>query len=163
MDIEKIWIMARGYAAKRGYEQDAEDFAQEYSMLWLENPKRLMQYCFVDYLRAKYGRPEKNPSAGARYRFNNTRHIPLDADHGEGRLNAELYGDMRWNGETETLKKQGVARLKGLNQREQVIATKLLEGFTQKEIGKSLGITESRVSQLVQHIIWKLEKGNANG
>lgn len=55
--IKQIWWVAYFYAHSWGYASEAEDFAQEYVLETIRNPKRAMKYVWIDYLRKKFGSP----------------------------------------------------------------------------------------------------------
>lgn len=51
-----VWLRAYKHAVNRGYDQDAEDFAQECYMKIQAGRNASVGQIFIDYLRQRYGR-----------------------------------------------------------------------------------------------------------
>lgn len=56
-DYKRLWERAKALATKKGFYNDAEDFAQECVIKYLKTKKINLYWAFVDFLRAKYGNP----------------------------------------------------------------------------------------------------------
>ena len=143
-EIRKYQKRARYVANKKGYSQLADDFAQEIFVEFLESPNRgaTVDQLFIDYLRKQYGRTGI-PGGDARsfairtaQDLSAARHIAADpGEQPENRRIDHLFG----------VKQAYLYQAYFIEQR------------SEASIGQDMGITESRVCQLIKPIKKKIQ------
>lgn len=149
-DEAKHFLTRAKYVAKKyGYYQLADDFAQEVLLAFIENPNRksTVDQLFIDYLRSTYGRPG---TPGYEQRYALACPISLDIQSED---HPSLY-DVIGSAESDSRSEQSTWECSRLFEgREAMIyALYFIEQMTESEIGSTLGITESRVSQILKNM-----------
>lgn len=147
-EIRRRWLGAKGYAKRRGYPSHSDDFAQEFIAAWLENPKKIYETYWIDYIRKVYG----------------------DTRHENGRLKANSLLSP-WVNDTEQPTgapdvEESMVRTEELGgaleklTRDDQIILKLYYYFdlSLKEIGELFNVTESRVSQRIRNAVKKVRE-----
>lgn len=148
-------LRARAFACRRGYASDSDDFAQEAAIYALKHGQIRLSWVFTDYLRENYGRtgtPKGDAMAIARART-----IKLDAkisDSGESdELLHSVVADARSNPDRGLELRDLLTTLRPRDERDWFLVECALAGYTQRQIGVELGLSESRVSQLMKAMI----------
>lgn len=149
-EIEKFQKRARYVAAKRGYPELADDFAQELLLSFVEKPDRgaTIDQLFVDYLREHYG--DARSASGAARSFALRESISLDAAGCEGEESYTLHdriGSPEPVSELELSHRECSLLFGG--RKAEIYQAYFVEELTEQTIGKALDITESRVSQIL--------------
>lgn len=159
-EIKKFQKRARHVATKSGYRELADDFAQEIFVEFLQNPDRgaTVDQLFIDYLRRTHGRPG-TPGGDARiYARNHTVSIDewVDGESKEIQLPASsTIGDIdecsRYDFECSRYDFD-IGRLALLfgGREAEIFTLYFVEHWTEKTIGKLIGVSESRVSQILK-------------
>jgi len=167
LEFKTLTAKAIAYAKHRGYANIAEDFAQEFLIETLKGRMISLEYVLIDFLRREYGSLRKGGSITGRARsFALLSFHPIrDCEEIDelGRYFAvpqsyvsacRLYDRGRASDEGSS---RDDPRLLG---RVGMIIDRLLAGDLQQDIAFSLGVTPSRISQLVKPAKEKLEKEN---
>jgi DNA-directed RNA polymerase specialized sigma24 family protein len=155
-EYNRFFRIAAAYATRRAYSQISEDFAQEFCIKKFTGSKQTTEQMFIDFLRKEYG---DTRSAGGRLRANARHRMvsldkPLHEDSGES-LHAIIASP---GGESELIRSswRDVVKLGG----QQALISELYfdDEWKLKEIGDYLGVTESRISQIIKQISKKIIK-----
>lgn len=144
--LKRIHQAAMNHARKYGYDtQECEDFAQEATLLIHENPARRIDLLFIDYLRETFG---DNRHTGKR---STAKKSILNM---RGSLDTVNEDDLMVNPQFD-LDFNRYQNL--LTQTDRTIITLLYKwDFTLGEVGECLGVSESRVSQMLTELKKKL-------
>jgi len=148
-EIKKLLAAARCYAVSQRKPDLADDFAQEAYLAYARGRKATLEQLFIDLLRKEYGdtRPSR-AGAGPRGR---ARFVSLDqppAPGDDGLLLHERLGRPGGDPEPERLTRGSGIYLVG---RDALIHQAAFEEeMPRREIAAQLGITESRVSQIIK-------------
>lgn len=152
MDYEKLFKRARAFACRRGFESEAEDFAQEACIRAFECGQVRLDWMLTDYLRQNYGRTG-TPGGDARH-IAAARGISLDATLDGSQADSDLFhaviADTGNNPDHQLELDDAIGAIGPRNEREEFIVERYLAGETEREIGAHLGISDSRVSQLLK-------------
>jgi RNA polymerase sigma factor (sigma-70 family) len=133
MDLLKLHKQAVSMATKKGFGNDAEDFAQEATLLLHAGRKARLDQLLTDYLRKEYGSTRHSNTPTKEY------------------LARECYHEIdpnRTRAEAIPSHMEFLSLLKTLPQAERVmVILKYQWGLDQREIAEAFGVTESRISQ----------------
>lgn len=160
-DIRKYQKKARYVAAKSGYPELAEDFSQELFVEFLQNPERgaTVDQLFIDYLRRINGRPG-TPGGDARILARaNTISIEAISDDGKRKeIQLPSYDDSR-DVDNDPGSNSAVGRFAYLfrGREAQIYQLYFVDEITEEDIGALLGVTNSRISQILKIIKKKIE------
>ena len=138
-DIEQLYKRARSVAwhmtKSNEMVEDFPAYAVIRAMRLPENSRILLRYYLVDFIRETKGRiKSKRP----RHVCRNMTDLDID------RIIPETASSEDWTSINEIVN----TALKSMLPVERQIFIQLLEGYTFKEIGKSHGLTQSRISQI---------------
>lgn len=141
-EVRRLQERARHVATKRGHSELADDFAQEIFVQWLagHGGHQTIDQAFIDYLRSLYGRtgPRGSGSGSGSGRFSEYRnYVNLD----EVRNLAEPARDIQPTWDFTHLFRGRQAFLYGAY---------FVEEMSENSIADILGLTESRVSQMIK-------------
>lgn len=142
--LKKIRLVAIHYAATRGHESIAEDFAQEYLMAMCRGRKVDLFFMLTDYLRANFGGKRSKPR-------------PIICS-----LTDEFDAIHSMNYESAIhfiIDYSSLVVGKLFDDREKLIIDHLYQGHTAKEISVFLDLTEGRMSQIIKEIKNKFLEG----
>jgi DNA-binding CsgD family transcriptional regulator len=136
-DLKKMFSRARYYLINHGYASYlADDFAQLYLLKVCEGRKVLLDKLFVDFLRSEFG---------------DTRHH-YGTIKSESRLRLNEASLDRLYSRDSSLERDWHMPKVEITAKEKWILQRLDEGYSQKEIGEHIGVTESRVSQILRRL-----------
>ncbi len=162
MDYEGFRKDAIAYAKRRNCNQEqAEDFAQEYCIRAFETETEFirMDWVFIDYLRKSHGRPG-TPGGDARL-TGKSRTISLDAagesSNADSSLGHEYIGVSGVDPIDHIQRKEFQEIIGHFDGRTRDMIELYLENKNLREIGECLGLTDSRVSQLMRQLFEKIE------
>jgi len=143
MDFEKQRHFAKLHAIRKGFDRDAEDFAQEVCLAYVRGRKATISQLFTDYLRQWYG---DTRTLGGRIRSRATLFYENEPERcSDGMLGPD--GD-NWQ--------CVVGFLKGSDKC--IITLKYKWGLSEAEIGNCFGVTESRICQRIKGIQGRIRK-----
>lgn len=148
-EVERVLRGARAYAAKRGHSELADDFSQEVFIARSRGWTSTLEQLFSGYLRTLDGDPRT--LVGAERRIAKARTVSLDApagDEDDGTLRHDLIGYSREHPEHIERDRTPSLALTGRNA--QIYDLAELDGLNQREIAERLGITASRICQLLK-------------
>jgi RNA polymerase sigma factor (sigma-70 family) len=150
-EILKFQKRAKYVAAKRGYPELADDFAQELLLSFVEKPDRgaTFDQLFIDYLRGTYG--DTRSACGAVRSRAMHQSISIDDAGYESEEQMGLHdrlGSIEPDSELEQSHRQCMHLFGG--REAQLYQAYFVEEQSEKTIGNSMGITESRVSQCLK-------------
>lgn len=156
-EFESIYKAATKYAKKRENmletHQEPEDFASYCVEKKLTNSYKRLSWMFIDYLREGSG-CKGSDSYGERKALKRATSLnAVIGDSNTERIELLYVGS---GGDDFTLReklKRLTAFIPNKNKRLKRIIEMKLEGFTNKEIGKKLSVTESRVSQILHSFL----------
>jgi RNA polymerase sigma factor (sigma-70 family) len=138
MDLNHFWHRAKNYAFKRGYKQDADDFAQYASHLFSTGRNATLNQLLVDYLRQTY-QDARSKSF----------HIQTELDQNFFGI-SENYEQILTDTDLKSI-------LKTMPPHDRMIVNLTIKwGFNQKEIADLLCVNESNVSQKMRDIHLKM-------
>lgn len=123
--MEKYWHRAKSFALQKGFVNDCDDFAQFATMACLRGRRAKLSYLLVDWIRETHGRRAKPAVIPVKP-------IVIDASYLDYERDAKVV--LNFFGP----KTQSVFR------------HYYLDGWTMKEVGEELGVSESRVSQMMK-------------
>lgn len=127
--------VAKRYAIKRGYHRESDDFASYACLRALEKGVKInLQWAFTDYMRKQYGDPRSK-----------SWHKTVYLDEPVGDTEDLTLGNLLVAPPDE----EPLPLLCYRSEREVFITARLVEGFRQHEIAQMLGVSRSRISQLV--------------
>lgn len=141
-EAKRLWERARYAAGKFGFAEHSEDFAQDVLLKFSEGRGRhqTIDQAVIDAIRTRFGRPGL-PGHAQRHALESA--VPIDFEDGEPTIRAAVRGPQGDGIDFERL-------LRGLDARtREIFELRFGEGWTQLEIGQRLGITESRVNQIL--------------
>lgn len=135
---------ARKYASRHCLfrPEDVEDFAQDYLVSILEGKTRKLRYCYADFLRKRSGRYTRrvNVPFVETYQYENAPN-PLTFDPTEIIFHKELK-----------------RYLKRLSSSQQYAIEAIMREVSYDEIAETLGVSKSRVTQLMNEALEKLSQ-----
>jgi DNA-directed RNA polymerase specialized sigma24 family protein len=155
-EILKFQKRARYVAAKRGYPELADDFAQEIFIAFARGWHATVEQLFSSYLRDEHGDPRT--ICGSERRRAKARTISLDAPIGEEE-DGTNYHDLIGYSDAEPGNLEGNRRIPFALTTAQAVLYELyfIEGYNQSEIARHRGITQARIWQLLRLIKLELE------
>lgn len=157
-DIIKFQRRAKLVAAKKGYSELADDFAQEVLLEFIENPDRrsTIDQMFIDYLRRMYG-DARTISGTTRSRAEHSRiSIDVCGNENEGEIGShERIAAIETDSESERTVQECSHLFTG--REAEIYEAYFVKERTEKDIGASMQITDSRVSQLIKHMKKEIE------
>lgn len=152
-EFESIYEAATKYAKKRENmletHQEPEDFASYCVEKKLTNSYRRLSWMFVDYLREGSGRKGSNSYSERQELKRATSLNAVIGDSKTERIELLYVGGGGNDFEIREKLKRLTAFIPNKNKRLKKIIGMKLEGFTDKEIGEKLSVTESRISQIL--------------
>lgn len=136
--LDQLHKRAKWIATRRGYSQFADDFAQEVALLFLERPNRhsTLDQFFTDFLRSSFG--------DIRSRSGRARHREI-RQYTDITARRHPTTEQRYDDRLRVV----IAQLSGITKS---AAELFLTDLNLEEIGQKLGVTESRISQLINGI-----------
>ena len=156
--IKKFRNRAIKTATAKGYAWAAEDFAQDFCLQMFEKGwRQTVDQAFIDFQRKMFGRTGECSDSTRQSRRN--LQVPGNAskdpetyirlvDQPEGC--AEGSAGRSWVEALESCEyREG---FESLNLKQQLVVFLLSDGWTQKKVGKLIGVTESRICQIVLEI-----------
>jgi DNA-directed RNA polymerase specialized sigma24 family protein len=150
-DIAKITRQAKTLARREGHGHLADDFAQEALLARATGRETCLRYLFVDVLRAEYGRTGAGGTAGGRAKAA-ARLGPAEFDDGVLCRDDRHARDASVDALIRAADAQRLARAAraALNEN-QLSAYQLVyeQRLSQDEAAGAMGVTPSRVSQLI--------------
>ena len=150
--LKKLRGIAVGYATRKGFANEADDFAQEYIIKMWSGRKASIAQVFVDYLRARYGGTR---SVGGAARSHSLHRMQELNTHDS----KELPAAIGHSGGDDGSFRQALDRAKAtLSHQELTVTQMLLEDVSQQEIADFMGVDGTRVNQLVKSARKKIEK-----
>lgn len=159
IDFEKEIQKAKAFAIRRGMESEADDFAQEFAIQLFETGQARLDWSFADYLRKRFGSSRSGCGRLKQFETHGRLSIdaPIDSSEGSGSSFGDVIGDSRFSpdssGELGDLVEL-IGNIRG--RRGHMIYLLALEEFTRDEVAKELGVSASRVSQLLSDAREKL-------
>ncbi len=157
---EKITNKAKALAVSWGYPDEAEDFAQDAALASFQNKLFTFETAFVDYLRTRFGSARSVVGRVRSFAERSAIRLdhPVNNAQGDGdSLNHDVIGFSEPEPEIEPVD-MGV---RPKDKREELIWFMIKDGYQQKEVGKTLGISEGRVSQILTKLLLKPRLLNA--
>lgn len=157
-ELIKLWERACNLAKRKGFSQCADDFAQEVAIKAFTSGFINLEWCFVDYLRKEYGRTG-TPGGNARSIAMRTSKS-LDApQHGDDGLSLhECIGGNEPEPGCFGADWRSFVGIRGGRRKDLIYELVFDCGFTAVEAGAMLGISESRVSQLMRPIKAEIQR-----
>ena len=155
MDYERFREKAKGFAKKRGHESEADDFAQEATIIAFTRKSfdLKLEWLFADYLRRTYGRTGPYGDNERKHLF--SRPLSLDAPmDSTGETDSSLHDyltDTRDTPEHHLLNAERRYIHETSDRQKQIIEQTIL-GFSAKEIAKKQNVSESRIFQELKEI-----------
>jgi len=146
--VHKLFKRATYVAKRRGYSELADDFAQEVALNRLSGRGRhqTIDQAFIDYLRSQYGR------TGARGSGSGSGRVPKHINH----VNIDKIRDLAEPTRDLAPPREFAHLFRG--REAELYRAYFVEERANKSIGEELGITESRVSQLLSPIKERIRK-----
>lgn len=150
-EILKFQKRGKYVAAKRGYPELADDFAQELLLTFVENPDRhsTVEQLFIDYLRGTYG-DTRSHLGTERSRTEHTM-LSLDTQANQSEREISLYDVLaapQPDSESERTRRECSILFGG--REAEIYDAYFVDEEVEKSIGERFGITESRVSQILK-------------
>jgi len=149
MDYEKLWRQAKAYAAKRNFEQIADDFAQEAVSIASTTGKIRLDWAFVDYLRKTYG--DTRTPVGRKKSFGMLGAVSLDAPSDKEKENSaslhSLIGSSEQCPGRKFIDNRVSEFIDLFDERSKLILLGTLEGKCNNQIAKEAGVTPPRITQ----------------
>lgn len=155
---KRIFKKARAYAAKRGFGDESDDFAQEYAIKCLKSGiEGRIEWAFIDYSDSQradkrlLGSPSGYLSKNVTVSFD----APIGGEGGDTSKLSDyigMSGDDLDNGRYDEQNKQLLTRRESM-----IYDLHFTQGHTLDSIGNILGVTESRVSQHLKEINRKIQ------
>lgn len=156
-EITMLYDRAIKNARAKGFDQEAEDFASWVTIKYLEGKSQhqTLDQSFIEYRRKHHGNPR---TRGYRARKSAESHYitltPLESDEkGQAELRSAERSFVDVSGESEDYRREDPDPSIHLSGRD-LIAYQLVyqEELTLKEAGELLGVTESRMSQILKRV-----------
>ena len=141
--IKRITASAKRRAAKEGFAQDGEDFAQEALIRIMHGRKTYLDCLLIDYLRKNYSNPRAK-SANLKY---NEKVSYVE-------INEEICG---MENHTDTVD-FSIFQDQLDSKARAIMTLRYKWGFTESEIGECFGVSEGRISQKLTEIKTELAK-----
>ena len=166
-EIRNLLDRARKYATRRGYSNDADDFAQEVYIASTKERSGNLNYLFIDYLRKHYGNTRSNIGLCKMFERHGT--VSIDAsitgekDRNHGSIGRSVDPDPECEREDWRCRinvenyrgKKGLVRNKTVGIVYDLI---FIYGFERNVVAEILGLTDGRISQLIKQIRNECEK-----
>lgn len=149
MDYERIKKQCEAFAKRKGFPQDAEDFASETIIYLLEHPdcpELFIKHRFVDFLRKHYGR-SGTPCGDAKQR----------ARLGPGTNDLETVASDPPSGPSACKIEERVWRVSATEKQRYIAAECLVKERLGKDVAEEFGVTGCRISQVVSEMKRQLE------
>lgn len=153
-DIRLALKRAMAYGKKRGLStEQAEDLAQRWVITrFVNRSNQTLQQAYIDFLRIEFG--DQRTFAGA---LKSMSKRSGEGDTGRGlEERAASPGENHRYADRYDRGNKRRKQLKLLNAKEAWIVEQIRLGFSTKEIGKFLGVSESRISQMKATITDKM-------
>lgn len=150
MDYERIRKQCEAFARRKGFPQDAEDFASEVLIYLIQHPDcpgLFINRWFVGFLRKHYG-DTRLPGGLAKSRAR------LDA----GAVSSEDVASHTPSGPTPRQIGRRLAGISGTEKQVYAALEVLGQERSGRDVADELGVTESRVSQMVGDIKKRLSE-----
>lgn len=136
--------LATAYARSRGLSAErAEDFAQDWAIKkFVKSTKQSFAQAYIDFLRVEFGNTR---SASGSKKSNDRRYTDAPSEYVERRADTSGEG---FGYSKRDLEK----RLALLDQTEYYVTKRLLDGAAQHDVAKDLGLTASRIYQIMRDV-----------
>lgn len=159
-EIKKLYKRAKYYAGKKGYEFEAEDFAQEVIIYALDNEIVNLKWRFADFLRRQHG--SSRAHCGRIKQSETLRGVSFDAPTDSANEDSptlhSLIGDSRFGPEELGL---GRKRTQYFTGRKGLIYDLWADHeMNHKEISEIMGVSAGRIAQIINPLKMELEAEN---
>lgn len=146
---------AKIHACRRGYAEFAEDFSQWLAVKYLEGSKQhqIIKHSFYDFVRELKGR-QAHGSDKKRAMDAMKRAVGVEDKTFRELIAYKSYED--WLIDNVNNEPDLSNKISNLNKREMEILKLFLDGVFLQDIGKIFDVTESRISQILKVIIFKI-------
>lgn len=147
-DAKKLIRMAKATAKKRGFPQDADDFAQEFVIVKFKDSSQSLQQAFTEYLRRNYG-DTRNASGRAR----SSTWLGKRLDEKLSSETEDTLLDLQRSPEPDTEPPRIFIPFHITENQLDIFLRVASSDKFANEITEEVGLTESRVSQIRTHVI----------
>ncbi|MGZ3742729.1 MAG: sigma-70 family RNA polymerase sigma factor [Pseudobdellovibrionaceae bacterium] len=158
-ELKRIIEKAKTYARRRGFGDEAEDFAQEYAIRYFESGGSIcLKFYFIDYSDEQ--RANKRVLSSPQGYLSKNIRVSLDQPIGNAKDDGATIGDFIGVPGNDLEYESSVGLIDSvLTAKERMILDMYIgNGMTLKEVGLDFGVSESRVSQWLKEIREKAEK-----